>query len=281
VKRLGFVFLGILLLIAAMGPYVTVVGGFTHWEYGSLIDVFLLRRLTLNNFKFVVTYLSNQTSSAPGILFRWLWNSIVLGTMTATMQVITCIPAGWAMARYDFMGKRFLRVLLVVMMSVPTCVMFVPLYVVVYKLGLRGMTGVAISLAVLASTVLLTMQYAASLGTEVFESARMDGANDLEILWYIAMPLLKPMVISTWCGGFMGIWNNILWVTVMLKSQGNWTIAQAVLFASNYWKDSDLGTGRNIGAISALSLIALIIPTILYLISQKYVVKGMEGLIKE
>ncbi len=146
-------------------------------------------------------------------------NSIVVAVFTVLGNLLFCSMVGYALAKMDFPGKRFLFVLVMVMLMVPGVVTFVPLFVLISKLGMVS-TYPALILPFLAAPmgVFLMRQFIAGIPDSLIEAARIDGAGELRTFLRIVMPLCGPPLATLGILTFLGSWNNFLWPLVVAQT---------------------------------------------------------------
>ncbi|MBB3950217.1 carbohydrate ABC transporter permease [Aureimonas jatrophae] len=144
---------------------------------------------------------------------RALLNSVVVAVVYAALSTLLTAMAGYAFARYDFVGKRPLFGLLVATLTVPYAVVIIPQYVLVARdLGLAN-TYAAVIVPPLfnALGVLFMRQTFVSLPQEILDAARMDGAGEFRIFFLVALPLVRPSLAALVIILFLASWNNYLW----------------------------------------------------------------------
>lgn len=144
---------------------------------------------------------------------RALLNSIGIATVSAALSLLLASMAGYAFARFDFVGKRAAFSLLVATLTVPYAVVIVPQYVLVARdLGLSD-TWAAVIVPPLFNSlgVLFMRQTFLSLPQELLDAARIDGAKEGRIFFTIALPLVRPSLAALAIILFLASWNNYLW----------------------------------------------------------------------
>lgn len=272
----GYVFLAIILAIALLVPWQTLTGSLSRWESTTVLDRLLLRHATWYNWAALLDVRQNAYARWVPI---WCWNSLRISTLTAVICSVTSITAGYAMARLHFPGRATFLSVNMLMMVVPGLMMFIPIYLVTYKLGIRGWWGMVLSGGYSAGTAIMTRQFALGLASEVLDAGRVDGCNEWQLLAYVGFPLLRPLLGMTFASTFAAQWNNLLWSNVMLKGQGEWTLPQGIMYIIATMTTQS--QAKNYGMICALGVLSLILPVALFIAMQKQVQEGMEGLIRE
>jgi multiple sugar transport system permease protein len=118
------------------------------------------------------------------------------GVLLAT--VVFGVLAGYALARLSFRGRGLLFALMLLVLTVPFQLLIVPLYVLIarnYGLG-NSYLGMIAPFAINSTAVLIFRQYFLQLPAELFDAARMDGASELQVLRHIAIPLVRPALLT-------------------------------------------------------------------------------------
>ena len=169
-------------------------------------------------------------------------NSLIVAVITVLGNLVFCSMIGYALAKMDFPGKRFLFVLVMVTLMVPGVVTFVPLFVMVSKLGLVS-TYAALFLPFLASPlgVFLMRQFMLGIPDSIIEAARIDGANEFRIFVRVVMPLCGPPLATLGILTFLGSWNNFLWPLVAAQTEDKYTLPVALSLFSTGQSATDYG----------------------------------------
>lgn len=126
---------------------------------------------------------------SPGY-FVMFWNSVKMVAGVIGGQLLFGLPAAWAFARWDFAGKKILMPLYMVLMLLPFQVLMLSEYLVLNQMGLLD-TLWALILPGAFSTfpVFIMYRFFSKLPSDVMEAAKLDGANEWQIFWYVGIPL--------------------------------------------------------------------------------------------
>ena len=170
----------------------------------------LMAPLTLENF-------ANAWKAAP--FARYFVNTIMLVTLTTGMQLVLCTLAAYAFARYDFRGKGIAFALILMQLMIMPDVLVVENYSTMSKIGELDST-LAISLPYMASAfgIFLLRQTFKSVPKELEEAAAVEGANTLQVLWHVYVPLAKPTYAAYALVSISTHWNNFLWPLIVTNS---------------------------------------------------------------
>lgn len=166
--------------------------------------------LTLENF-------INAWNAAP--FARYFVNTIMLVTLTTAMQLVLCTLAAYAFARYDFRGKTVAFGLILMQLMIMPDVLVVENYGTMARIGVLDST-LAISLPYMASAfgIFLLRQSFKSVPKELEEAAAVEGANTLQVLWHVYVPLAKPTYAAYALVSISHHWNNFLWPLIVTNS---------------------------------------------------------------
>ena len=144
---------------------------------------------------------------------RAMLNSIGIATVSAALSLLLTSMAGYAFARFAFVGKQAAFSLLVATLTVPYAVLIVPQYVLVARDLDLSSTWIAVIVPPLCHSigVLFMRQTFLSLPQELLDAARIDGAREGRIFFSIALPLVRPSMAALAIILFLASWNNYLW----------------------------------------------------------------------
>ena len=170
----------------------------------------LLAPLTLENFV-------KAWSAAP--FAHYFFNTFILVTMILAAQFVLCTLAAYAFARFQFFGRDFVFLLVLLQLMVMPDILIVENYRTMRFLGLLD-TITAIGLPYMASGfgIFLLRQTFKTVPKELDEAARVEGANFLQVLWKVYVPLAKPVYVAYGLVSVSYHWNNFLWPLIVTNS---------------------------------------------------------------
>ena len=176
--------------------------------YATRFDLFA--PLTLDNFV-------RAWNAAP--FPRYFLKTFVLVTMVLAAQLVLSTLAGYAFARFEFRGRDFVFMLVLLQLMIMPYVLLVENYRSMSLLGVRD-TVFAIGLPYFASAfgIFLLRQTFKTVPRELEEAARMEGANPLQVLWKVYVPLAKPIYVAYGLVSVSHHWNNFLWPLIITNS---------------------------------------------------------------
>jgi multiple sugar transport system permease protein len=163
---------------------------------------------------------------------RFFINSAVVAVTTVLSNLVLCSLAGYAFARLRFFGRSLLFATIMATLMVPFQVTMIPQFIITKWLGVHVLAGVGIDhigalILPNASTafgVFFLRQFFRTLPAEYEESARVDGASRLTVLWRIVLPLSAPALATLAALTFLDSWNSFLWPLIAVTSTSQMTI---------------------------------------------------------
>lgn len=218
----------------------------------------------------------NAFSAAP--FSHFFVNSIVVAVVTVVCNLVLCSAAGYAFARMRFFGRTALFVVLMATLMVPFQVTMIPQFLIEKWLGVHVLAAVGINHlgalilpnAATAFGVFFLRQFFKTLPTEYEESATVDGARKLTILWRIVLPLSLPALATLAALTFLDSWNSFLWPLIAVDSQNEMTLPLGLqTFQSAHSTEWALLMAANV-----MSLVPLLV---VFFAAQRYFVRSVAA----
>lgn len=215
---------------------------------------------------------------------RAFFNSCVVAFSATAVNVVLSGLAGYAFARVPFPGRNILFLLFLVTLMIPIQLVMVPLYLMLSHVpfvgGNDGMgqggagllnsyPALVFPVMVRAVDVFLFRQYFRSLPREYGEQAKVDGCTELGVFRRIYLPLAQPIVVTVALLSFIAVWNDLVWPLVTTSSTDMQTMQVALL---GYRTTEH---ARLWSVLMAGNVMCFVLPVILYLLFQRYIVKGI------
>ncbi len=204
---------------------------------------------------------------------RYFLNSILYTTSVVIGIIIIASLAAYAFSRFRFPGRNLLFFMFMAAMMIPIPGSFVPLYVLLSKLHLRN-TAVGYILCMinvgLSTSIFLLKTFFDKLPRELEDAARIDGCSKLGIWWYVALPLAKPVLAVVVVFNALNVWNEYVLALIIFDNKNLMPLQRALMmFQGEFLTDYPL-------LMAGLTITALPI-IIVYLLMQKYIVKGVTS----
>jgi ABC-type glycerol-3-phosphate transport system permease component len=201
-----------------------------------------------------------------------LGNSLVLAAGGALINVVVTFPIAFFIARRRIPFADAIFVFFLVGLMVPQQMVILPLYRIAESIGLAGpLLGLVLIHGVygIPFSLLIFRGFFAGLPRSLDESARLDGCGDTGVLLRIIAPLSGPALATVLVLQFINIWNEFLFAVVLLNNSSNWPVTVGVLPVqlSQYFVSWNLP--------AAALLIAQLPTLVLYVVAQRWVVRGL------
>lgn len=217
-------------------------------------------RLSLDSVRTVLTIIP---------FFKYLFNSVFVGTVSTILSLFLCSLAGFAFAKYDFPLKFPLFVILLSTMMIPFHVIMVPLFLFMNRIGwIDTYYAIIIPFAASPIGIFLMRQYLKGIPSELIDAARIDGCSEFRIYYGIILPLCKPVLGVLTIFLFTSSWNNFLWPLIVLRSPEKFTLP---LGLANLM----LGYGLEYGSVIAGGVLGALPMIIVFLLMQRQFISGL------
>ncbi|EFL29254.1 ABC transporter, permease [Streptomyces himastatinicus ATCC 53653] len=199
-------------------------------------------------------------------------NSTLVALACVAGNLLFCSMAGYAFAKIEFLGKRFLFGLVLTMLIIPGVTTFVPLFVLVSNMGLSNTyLGLILPFLVTPLGVFLMRQFIRDIPDSLVEAARLDGAGEARIFLRVILPLCRPSLATLAILTFLAQWNNFLWPLVISQTEEHYTLPVALALFSVGANSTNYGL-LLAGAVTVVTPIIL-----LFLALQKHFIQGIAN----
>ncbi len=212
--------------------------------------------------------------------FRNAWNganwpgyyltSVVVAGAILVLQVAGALPAGYALARLSFRGRRAVRGLVLCCLVIPVQVTAIPVYVGLSRVGLGDtLAGLILPYGASAFGIYLFRQFILTIPQTVFDAARMDGVGPFGMVFRVVLPNVRPAILAFGVFSVTNHWNDLFWPSVILRTDAHATVPFAVArFAA-----SDSGSAQ--GPQMAAATLAVAPLVLAFLLAQRQFVRGL------
>ncbi|MEZ0345920.1 MAG: carbohydrate ABC transporter permease [Infirmifilum sp.] len=242
-------------------------------------------RITLDNYisLFSPTYEAilrgmGLRAALPDPMIVYVSNSLLVSFIASILGVVFGSLAGYNLARFNYRGKKLVIWLVLFAYVFPVFVLMVPIVIIVKYLGLYNtLWGVAlVHLAyTLPYSTLMMRSYFFGIPQSLEEAALIDGCTRLTALWRVVIPVAIPGFVTAFIFSFTLSWNDLLFALILLNSSKYYTLPIATTFF--LWG----GEIVDPGGLAATAIFAGLVPAVIYMFVQKYVVMGLvKGAVK-
>ncbi len=262
-----------LVLVGGLGFFAIWTGLPLYWIVITSIKPNLLiyrepqlfpSQVTLDHFAFVL----GQTP-----FLQYIRNSVSVTLVTTFLAMIIGTLAAYAIVRLSFAGRRWVARSVVVTYLVPGSLLFIPMFQVIYSIGLID-NIVGLMLTYLTFTVpfatWMMIAYFRNIPSELDDAALVDGCSRLQALVWIMVPIALPALAVVALFAFTLSWNEFLYALVFIGSDSQKTLTVGLIGLVR-------GDTFPWGPMMAASLLGALPPTLVYLVSQRWVVSGLAA----
>lgn len=217
------------------------------------------------------TWTNYQEAWRRGHFLLAFANSTLVALAVTAFQVITSALAGYALARLRFRGRQAVLLIVLATLVIPFQILVIPVFLVL-NWGHLINTYWALILPTAANGfgIFLLRQYFQSIPVELEEAATLDGANRLQILWRIVLPLARPALVTLFLFAFIGEWNDLFKPLVFTTRPELRTVQLALAeFQEQFTNSWSL--------MMAAVVIATIPVVVLFLFSQRQFIRGIAA----
>ncbi|MET1052393.1 MAG: carbohydrate ABC transporter permease [Mycetocola sp.] len=209
-------------------------------------------------------------------LFSGLLNSGIFAGAVVLGTVVFGMLAGYALAVLQWRGRGTTFALALLVQVVPFQLLMIPLYVMIardYGLGDTHL-GMILPYFINSTAVVIFRQYFLQVPKELFDAARIDGAGELRVLRNVAIPLVKPALVTVVLLTFIGPWNEFLWPFLVTKEASLQPLAVSL---ANYISNVAASTANPFGTILAGAVVLAAPVIVLFILTQRYFISTDIG----
>ena len=209
---------------------------------------------------------------------RFFWNSAVVAVTTVVTNLVMCSAAGYAFARFRFLGRGLLFAAIMTTLMVPFQVTMIPQFLITRWIGVNLLAAAGIghigSLivpnAATAFGVFFLRQFFRTLPIEYEEAARVDGASRLAVLTRIVLPLSAPALATLAALTFLDSWNSFLWPLITINTTSASTLPLGLAtFQGAHSTEWTLLMAGNMMSLAPMLLV--------FLVAQRYFVRSVAA----
>jgi multiple sugar transport system permease protein len=251
--------------IVMVMPIVYMISTSLKWPH----EVYNLKLIpdepTIENYTYVLE---------DGRFYWWFVNSLIIAVITTLCNVIFDSLVGYTLCKFSFPGRYIVFIAILSTLMIPTEMLVIPWYLMSQQFGwLDTYWGIMFPGLMTAFGTFLMKQFFETVPDDFIEAARIDGLNELQIWWTVAMPLVKPALAALAIFVFLGNWTAFIWPLIVTNSVEMYTLPVGL---SSFGDEADVAwelimTGAAISTLPTL---------IVFLIFQRFIIRGvvMAGL---
>jgi len=209
---------------------------------------------------------------------RALWNTLFVAGLTTIGGVFLSSLGGFVFARMKFIGKEYLFYFIIALMMVPGILGLIPWYLLIRDLGLLDSLWGLILPGIFSAPIFgifLLRGFFAAIPEELFEAGRIDGCNNLQLYFRIAVPVSLAILATLAVMQVMGIWNDLVGPSIILTDKSHYIITLALRdFATEL---STKGSQTDYPLLFSAYVLSSIPLILLFLFASKYYVEGLTS----
>jgi len=230
-----------------------------------------IKDIILAPINFTIDHYVKLIDSIP--ILGSFFNSVVVATAVTAGVLVFSSMVGYALARHRFAGRNLIFYLILFTMTLPFQLTLIPNYILMVKFGWTNSFAALIIPAMLnAFAIVLFRQHFLSIPQDLIDAAKIDGCNELRILFQVLWPISVPTLITVGIITFMTSWNEVLWPIIVIRKENLMTMPQLVtLYAVGGRAMAQIGMKLASATMLAMPII------IAYLIFQKYFIQSMAS----
>ena len=251
--------------IAMVAPIAYMISTSLKWPQDIYNVALIPEEPHLENYTYVLE---------DGRFYGWFVNSIVIATITTISNILFDSLVGYTLCKFRFPGRYIVFIAILSTLMIPTEMLVIPWYLMSQAFGwLDSYWGIMFPGLMTAFGTFLMKQFFETVPDDFIEAARIDGLNELQIWWTVAMPLVRPALAALAIFVFLGNWTAFIWPLIVTNSVEMYTLPVGL---SSFGDEADVQwelimTGAAISTIPTL---------VVFLVFQRFIIRGvvMAGL---
>lgn len=209
-----------------------------------------------------------------GYLMRYTFNSLFVALAITAIVLFNSAMFGYALTHVRMKGKTFFFTVIMITYIMPSAVTNIPSYVILAKLNLINThLGLIISSMASIFSIFYFRQMFSQISPAIVESAKMDGASHMRILWQIVAPMSFSTFITLGVFSFIGSYNSYVWPSLILQSKEKYLVSQGM----QLFFVAEGAYGMKWGAIMATCTVIVVPLLFLFVACEKYIVAGISN----
>ena len=205
-----------------------------------------------------------------GVFFR---NSLLVGVATLVVVSIFALSGGYALARYDFRGRKIFLLALLCTQFIPGAMMLIPLFEIFRHLHLvNNLWALVIAETTfqLPLSLILMSGFIRNIPIDLEEASWVDGCSRLRGFLAVVLPLLRPALVAVGSFAFIGSWNNFLFALMFMSDQSKFTVPVGLSYTLGEFN-------VDFGALAAGGVVAAVPVVLVFAVVQRYLVTGLSA----
>jgi ABC-type glycerol-3-phosphate transport system permease component len=206
---------------------------------------------------------------AKTAFLRWFASSLLTATATTLSVLFFDSLVGYTLAKFRFRGRGIVFIAILSTLMIPTEMLVIPWYIMAKTMGwLDTYWGIIFPGLMTGFGTFLMRQFFATVPDDLIAAARLDGLNEFQIWWQVALPLVTPALSALAILVFLGNWTAFLWPLIVTSSKSLYTIPVGLAaFSGEFQTEWEMVmTGASVATLPVL---------LVFILLQKYIISGM------
>jgi multiple sugar transport system permease protein len=213
---------------------------------------------------------SQAFTAAP--LLRFLLNGAIVCAAILVLQLLTCVPMAYALAKLRFPGRGALFATVLFALLLPHQVLALPVFILCYKLGiLNSYAALILPFTVSPFGVFLFRQFFRGIPDDILHAARLDGLSELSIVWRIVAPMSLPAIIAFSIFSVVAHWNDLFWPSIVIKT------TQLMPPSLGVAAFRGIESGSDYGPLMAGAVVVVLPLLIAFALAQRWFIEGLTS----
>ena len=220
-----------------------------------------------------------QWANYPSVLerapfLRYFVNTLITTVFIMLGQFVFGVLAAYGFAKGNFKGRDGMFLIVLGALMVPIQVTFVPIYVMVSRLGwINTYQGLIVPNLVSAYFIFMMRQSFKAVDDSYLDAGRIDGLGRIGLIVHVLMPMSAPTLVTVSIINFIGGWNSYFWPRMVVTRDEYRTIAVGVTRLRRTFAGMEVSNYNEIMAGAVMAIIPIVV---LFLVLQKYIMRGMS-----
>jgi len=226
----------------------------------------------------LISNLHAMNAESHGIYWRWFLNSIIYAGVTSVLGTLISAMAAYALVKFKFPFNRTLLNIVIAGLAVPATAFVLPVFLIMKEVGLLN-TYIGVILPMLVNpfgVFFLSVYIKDAMPTDLMDSGKIDGANAWQIFRSIAIPVIRPGLVTLLLILFISTWNNFFLPLVLLSNQKLFPVTLGLdQWVSTLFISSSSSQTPVYGVILLGSVISILPMIVLFPLLRRYIVSGL------
>ncbi len=200
---------------------------------------------------------------------RYFLNSAIVAIAVTASSLFFCSLAGYSLSKYEYKGRDFFFILVLITMMVPIETTIVPLAMIVRKFGwMNNYAGLIVPVMITPFGIFWMRQFTLTIPKAYAEAGRIDGLSEFQIFWSLILPLCKPALGALAIFTFMGNWNSLIWPLIVASKDEYRTMPVGlVAFQGEFFTPFN--------QLFAMAVVAIIPTLLIFIFLRRELIKGL------